>query len=135
MDSEFSRLTEIGKVFGVSSRVCGRWVADLGLRVVGGDPTPRAYELGLVKSAPIACGAGDAPFLFGTRNASCNCWKKRATARCSRSISLQRPVSACWSGLFHTVRAGATGKCSTATGGCSLGLSVEGPCPGASFSF
>ena len=64
MDSEFSRLTEIGKMFGVSSRVCGRWVADLKLRIVGGDPTPRAYELGLVKSAPIACGVGDAPFFI-----------------------------------------------------------------------
>ncbi len=67
MDNEFSRLTEIGKVFGVSSRVCGRWIADLGLRVVAGDPTPRAHELGLVKSAPIACGVGERPFFIWHR--------------------------------------------------------------------
>ena len=59
-DEEYASLTEIGKqAFDVSSHVCGRWVADEGLRVVGGDPTEKAKKLGLVKRVPTGRGEGD----------------------------------------------------------------------------
>ena len=56
IDTEFASLTELGRRFGVSSRECGGWLADLGLRVVGGDPTEKAHSGGLTKSVPTGHG-------------------------------------------------------------------------------
>lgn len=58
IDTEFGTLTELGKKLGVSSHVIGRWIGALGLRIVGGDPTAKARELGLVKTAPTGRGEG-----------------------------------------------------------------------------
>jgi hypothetical protein len=55
---EFESLTDLGKHFGVSCRKVGLWLNDLGLRVVGEKPAPRAFELGLVTRA--STGRGDA---------------------------------------------------------------------------
>jgi len=64
IDTDFGTLTDIGKLFGVSSKACGRWIADLGLRIIGGEPTTKAWEFGLVKSAPIPCDIGERPFFI-----------------------------------------------------------------------
>lgn len=49
---DFMSLTDIGKLFGVSRRKCGQWIADLDLRIVNGSPKPKAFLLGLVQKAP-----------------------------------------------------------------------------------
>jgi hypothetical protein len=64
IDPEYSTLTDIGTKFGCSSHVIGKWLAALGLRVVGGDPTPTAKARGLVKTAPTGRGEGDHPHPF-----------------------------------------------------------------------
>ncbi len=64
IDPEFSTLTDIGKMFGVSLHAIGKWLAALGLRVVGGDPTPTAKARGLVKTAPTGRGEGEHPFFI-----------------------------------------------------------------------
>lgn len=61
-DQEFGNLGAIGAMFGVSSHVCGRWLADLGLRKVGRTPTTKAFDLGLPKKVPTNRGNGDGYF-------------------------------------------------------------------------
>lgn len=61
-DSEFASLTDIGRRCGVSCRVVGKWLADLGLRHIGGSPSREAFEAGLVKKAPTNRGDGDGYF-------------------------------------------------------------------------
>lgn len=52
--------TDLGKRYGVTSHVIGRWLAkELGLRVVGGDPTAKAHELGLAMAIPTGRGDGE----------------------------------------------------------------------------
>ncbi len=62
IDPEYNKLTDLGRQFGVSSHVIGRWLAELGLRVVAGNPTPRAWALELVRSVPTGRGDGDHPY-------------------------------------------------------------------------
>jgi hypothetical protein len=58
-NTEYESLTDLGKRFGVSSHVIGRWLAALGLRVVGkNDPTVKAIQLGLTAKAPTNRGDG-----------------------------------------------------------------------------
>jgi hypothetical protein len=59
---EYETLTQLGKRFGVSCKKMGVWLEELGLRKVGGDPTPRAHELGLVTTAPTGRGDGNHQF-------------------------------------------------------------------------
>jgi hypothetical protein len=59
---EYESLTDLGKRFGVSCRKMGVWLEELGLRTVGGDPTPKAHELGLVTTAPTGRGVGNHQF-------------------------------------------------------------------------
>jgi hypothetical protein len=53
---EYESQTELALRYGVTSHVIGRWLAEAGLRVVGGDPTDKAHELGLVKERPTGRG-------------------------------------------------------------------------------
>jgi len=55
---EYVSIENLGKLFGVTSRVCGRWLADLGLREVGKNPKTKAFELDLVIKAPTGKGSG-----------------------------------------------------------------------------
>lgn len=55
---EFSTLTELGKLFGVSSHSIGRWLIECGLRTPGKKPSRKAFEDGLVRQAPTGRGAG-----------------------------------------------------------------------------
>jgi hypothetical protein len=64
IDYDFERQTDIGRRFGVSSHVCGKWLAALGLRIVGGDPTDKARTLGLVKSVSIERGNYERPYFI-----------------------------------------------------------------------
>jgi hypothetical protein len=57
-EHEFESLTDLGRRYGVSSHEMGRWLAKLGLRRVGGLPTDKARELGLVKQIPTGRGEG-----------------------------------------------------------------------------
>lgn len=61
-DQEFGTLGAIGAMFGETSHVCGKWIAELGLRKVGGAPTAKAFELGLPKKAPTNRGNRDGYF-------------------------------------------------------------------------
>jgi len=57
-DHEYANLTALGRKFGVSSHVVGRWLDELGLRKVGKAPSRRAFDLGLPKKAPTNRGDG-----------------------------------------------------------------------------
>jgi hypothetical protein len=46
----FISITEIGKHYGVASRVAGRWLKRLGLRGEDGEPTDMALQEGYCKS-------------------------------------------------------------------------------------
>jgi len=43
----------LGRLFRVTSHIVGRALKEIGLRLPDGDPSPRAFELGLVKKEPI----------------------------------------------------------------------------------
>jgi hypothetical protein len=45
-------LTELGRLYGVSSHVVGRWLKGLGLRTEGGRPSPEAFARGYVGQRP-----------------------------------------------------------------------------------
>jgi len=66
-DHEYLSLTDLGKRFGVTSRVCGQWLADLGLRVVGGSPTDEAFAMGLVRKIPTNRGTGGYYYIWHSR--------------------------------------------------------------------
>ena len=61
-DSDYGTLTLIGKRFGVSCRVCGQWLADQGLREIGGSPSREAFAAGLVNKTPTNRGDGNGYF-------------------------------------------------------------------------
>lgn len=61
-DEEFGTMTVIGRRFDVTRQVCGKWLAQLGLRVVGKNPTRKAQELGLVKRTTATRGNGEFDF-------------------------------------------------------------------------
>jgi hypothetical protein len=50
--SEYLSLSEIGKIYGVSSHVVGRWLKSLGLRNEGGRPSGKAFNGGYVAQRP-----------------------------------------------------------------------------------
>src|SRR5262245_44861688 len=50
--NEYLSLTEIGKLYGVSSHAVGRWLRGLGLRTADGKPTREAFEKGYVSQRP-----------------------------------------------------------------------------------
>jgi hypothetical protein len=52
MNDEYLSQTELGKLYGVSSHVVGRWLKGLGLRDAGGNPTDRAKAEGFAKREP-----------------------------------------------------------------------------------
>jgi hypothetical protein len=52
MPDEYLSQTELGKHFGVSSHVVGRWLREIGLRTPTGKPTSRAFDEGLVAQRP-----------------------------------------------------------------------------------
>ena len=62
LNPEYESLTDLGKRYGATSHKIGKWLAMLGLRVVGGKPMPKAWELGLVKTAPTNRGEGNHQF-------------------------------------------------------------------------
>ncbi len=50
--SEFKSLTELGRLYGVSSHQVGRWLKQLNLRTADGKPSRTAFEAGLVSTRP-----------------------------------------------------------------------------------
>jgi len=46
--NEFATMKEIGQLFGVSSHVIGRRLKDLGFRTMGGKPSAKAFQAGMV---------------------------------------------------------------------------------------
>lgn len=62
IDREYSRLTDLGRLFGVSSHVTGKRLAELDLRTVGGHPTAKARDLGLVTAVSTDRGDGKHEF-------------------------------------------------------------------------
>ena len=49
---EFLSLTELGKLYGVSSHVVGRWLKGLGLRTESGQPIAQAFNEKYVSQRP-----------------------------------------------------------------------------------
>jgi hypothetical protein len=64
IDAEYVSLTDLGRRFGATSRECGGWLAGLGLRIIGGDPTEEAHRLGLPKLVPTGRGDNDRQFFI-----------------------------------------------------------------------
>jgi hypothetical protein len=52
MNETYLSQTELGKRYGVSSHVIGRWLKGLGLRTEGGNPSVRAFNEGYVSQRP-----------------------------------------------------------------------------------
>jgi hypothetical protein len=50
--SEYKSLTELGRVYGVSSHQVGRWLKELNLRTHDGKPSHTAFDFGLVNTRP-----------------------------------------------------------------------------------
>ena len=50
--NEFLTLSEIGKVYGVSSHQVGKWLKGLQLRTEAGQPSQTAFNGGYVRQAP-----------------------------------------------------------------------------------
>ena len=49
---DFLSLTELGKMYGVSSHKIGKWLRDLGLRTEEGRPSRMAFSGGFVAQRP-----------------------------------------------------------------------------------
>ncbi len=49
---EYLSLTELGRLYGVSSHQIGRWLKGLGLRTVSGQPSRQAFAEGFVSQRP-----------------------------------------------------------------------------------
>ncbi|WP_437191374.1 hypothetical protein [Planctomicrobium sp. SH527] len=45
-------LTELGKIYGVTSHAVGKWLKNLGLRIHSGQPSARAFNEGYVYQRP-----------------------------------------------------------------------------------
>ena len=59
MTDEYVTMTEIGKLYGVSSHVVGRWLREIGMRTEWGQrPSQNAIDGGYCRLAPIAPGRG-----------------------------------------------------------------------------
>jgi hypothetical protein len=52
MSVRYLSLTELGKLYGVSSHQVGKWLKGLGLRTEGNDPSELAFEGGFVDRRP-----------------------------------------------------------------------------------
>jgi hypothetical protein len=63
-DQEFESMKDLGKRYGATSHEIGQWLAALGLRIVGGDPTVEAFEKGLVKRVFTQRGNYDHPYFI-----------------------------------------------------------------------
>ncbi|MDY3558438.1 hypothetical protein R5W23_005553 [Gemmata sp. JC673] len=50
--SEFLSLTEIGRLYGVSSHQVGKWLKETKLRTQDGKPSHTAFDWGLVTTRP-----------------------------------------------------------------------------------
>lgn len=50
--NEYLSLTEIGRMYGVSSHVAGRWLKGLGLRTESGQPSAQAFNGRYVSQRP-----------------------------------------------------------------------------------
>lgn len=49
---EYASLTELGRLYGVSSHVVGRWLKNLGLRTEDGKPSYDAFSQGYITQRP-----------------------------------------------------------------------------------
>lgn len=52
MNEEYLSQTELGRLYGVSSHVIGRWLKELGLRTHKGKPSELAFANDMVKDRP-----------------------------------------------------------------------------------
>ena len=50
LKKRYMNMTEVGKIFGVTSHVVGKWLKQMGLRRHNGTPSSDAYEHGLIDS-------------------------------------------------------------------------------------
>ena len=50
--NEYLSLTDLGRLYGVSSHVVGRWLKGLGLRTKDGRPSAEAFAQGYVAQRP-----------------------------------------------------------------------------------
>lgn len=48
MNDTFLSLTDLGRLFGVSSHKIGKWLKQVGLRTSANKPSPRAFKEGFV---------------------------------------------------------------------------------------
>jgi hypothetical protein len=52
VENEFTSLTELGKHYGVTSHVVGRWLKEIGLRTDDGKPSTDAFKGDYVSQRP-----------------------------------------------------------------------------------
>ena len=50
--NDYLSLTDIGRIYGVSSHVAGRWLKGLGLRTESGEPSKQAFNEKYVSQRP-----------------------------------------------------------------------------------
>jgi hypothetical protein len=50
--NEYLSITEMGRIYGVSSHVAGRWLKGLGLRTESGQPSTQAFNEKYVSQRP-----------------------------------------------------------------------------------
>jgi hypothetical protein len=78
---EYSTLTELGKLYGVTSHVTGRWLTDIGLRS-NKRPSQAAFAGGFVEQAPTGRG-GDGGYFW--------VWETEKTIAALEAAGYRRP--------------------------------------------
>ena len=67
--TDFTTMTELGKLFDESSHTIGKWLTVIGLRTSEMKPSQRAFDEGFVKQAPTGRGQGVHPLNGGSQRA------------------------------------------------------------------
>ena len=49
---DYKSMTDLGKLFGVSSHIIGRWLTRIGLRTPHGNPSRTARDQGMIRAIP-----------------------------------------------------------------------------------
>ncbi len=84
MNDEYLSQTELGKRYGVSSHVIGRWLKGLGLRTEGGSPSVRAFNEGYVSQRPST--QKDTYFYVWHRDKTCELFDGMGYPRATVSV-------------------------------------------------
>jgi hypothetical protein len=64
--NEFSSMTDLGRMFGATSHVMGRWLIEIGLRTDDKKPSREAFAAGYVEQAPTGRGNGGYFWVWNT---------------------------------------------------------------------